>query len=739
MVGGDPLDRADRGLRLLRVRLLLLGIAGLALALRAVGAGDVFPGGGDVVLSIWDSAYHARRAFFSFEAFPALLTFDGYMSYPDGAVVPMPPLYDWALGGVARLLASSEMGFARVAAWWSPAWGVLAVLPCYAMGRALGGRGAGLVAAALLAVLPAGAFTSGVGDVDHHAAAALLAASFASLSVSLALPDLSRRDALGLGVALASCRAALLLTWSGSLLPLAVGEAALLASGLAAGSPRRLAVQAASALAAALLVAPWVALAPEPPGGPLTPTTLSWLHVAALAAAAAVASAMAVIEQRRPLGSAWARVLRGAGIAGVVGIPVLAVPALRAALAPGVAFLLGEDPWAPTNAEQKTLFASGGARQLFGYFAYAIPVAALAVLARARDPRLRAAALGLALWTAALAVLALSQVRFANEFAPFGAVAFALGLAELHAALARRLPAVAAGAVATALAGLLLWPAITEFHAPGFARAGALLSGDAEETGPHSLTRFARAIREVTPETSGYLDELGHPEYGVLCKPSHGHVIQWVARRATSANGFGPYLDPEKYETVLEFFRTGSESRAYAIARELGARYVMTYAHEGLVAGRLAGLLHRLDGSTVDGTRHAGHFRLVAEGPPGGVPLWSAFPRGAPDSVVPYKLFEVVEGARIEARLDPAALLAAALTLVTPEGRRFLWRGVAAADALGVASLRVPYATEASTPVRASGVYRVVAGGRVRSLAVSERDVREGRTLALFPTPLSAP
>lgn len=708
-----------------RARLGLLAIGALALAARALPWRDVFADDGTVVLAMWDSAYHARRAFWSFANFPALLHFDSYLAYPAGARVPMPPLYDWALAAVARALASDEPGFARVAAWWSPFFAAATLLPIHAAGRAVAGRGVGLAAAALFAVLPASVAVSSLGDADHHAVAAFLGAGFAALALSAARSE----RLLRLGVGLALVRAALATSWSGSLLPLGLGDATLALVALVAGRPALLRVQGGSALAAAALAALGVAWSGTPEGDAWSALTLSWLHVAWLVLVAAAALALAALERRRPLATAAGRVARGAALAAGVAAAGLAAAPLREALEPAFAFLAGRDVWAPANVEQRSLFATG-ATALFGYYAWLLPLTPLVALARAREQRVRAACLGLALPLAALGVLALAQARFANDFAPLGCVAFALGLDALRGALARVLPSRAALALAALAGAALLWPAATGYGLPRLERA--LLGSGPPELGPASLVRFARRVREVTPETSGYLDA-ARPEYGVLCKPSHGHAIVWEAHRPTSANGFGPYLDAERYEAVLAFYRATSEARAVEIARALEARYAITWDHDRLASGRFAHFLHRLDGTLGAGWRHAEHFRLIDEGPQGGVPLFTSFPRGAPRGVIPYKLFERVEGVRVEARPGPGGALHAALDLVTPGGRRFTWRAAARAGADGVARLRLPYATDGATPTKAAGPYRIEVGGRSSSLSLAEAQVLAGDALVVAP------
>ena len=89
----------------------------MAAWLRCLRVGEIFvrdPESGEiaeVLLRKADSAYHARRALWSFVRFPDVLLRDPYLGYPDGAVVPLPPLYDALLALGARLFASSQQGF----------------------------------------------------------------------------------------------------------------------------------------------------------------------------------------------------------------------------------------------------------------------------------------------------------------------------------------------------------------------------------------------------------------------------------------------------------------------------------------------------------------------------------------------------------------------------------------------------------------------------------------------------
>ena len=123
-------------------------------------------------------------------------------------------------------------------------------------------------------------------------------------------------------------------------------------------------------------------------------------------------------------------------------------------------------------------------------------------------------------------------------------------------------------------------------------------------------------------------------------------------------------------------------------------------------------------------------FRLIAEGPRDGRPLRSSFPFGPPARpIIPYKLYELVAGAVLEARAEPGTPLEAELRIQTPIGRRFVYRAATRAGADGVARLRVPYATETAQPTRSLGPYRLRLGDAIVRVTVREADVRSGAVL----------
>ncbi|MCP3983486.1 MAG: hypothetical protein GY723_03810 [bacterium] len=712
---------------------LLLAFA-LSLGIRSLQFDLAFSDDGAVRLAPHDASYHARRALYSFVNFPSVLIFDPYIAYPDGAPVPIPPLYDWLLAGVARIFGQDTLTFERVAAWASPLLSALTVLPIFAVGRRLGGSGVGLGAAFLFALLPASSNRSGIGNPDHHAAVALLAACWLASLIAEAVSDRDRRRRWLHAVLHAAVVAAMLLVWSGSLLYLVLGEGArLFASTVIGRHPDRLIDQGAAALLVAGLVGSWVVLTGNPLGGPFSTTELSWMHTVVLVALALLAASMAALEVFRPQPIAWRRLLRVAVVGLLIVLPLLSFDELREPLASGTGFLAKQDVWAALNIEQQPLFSSSPGRlpatTLFGGYAFLIPLAPLLVALRWRGSRLPEALFVMLAWTTLLGLLTLDQVRYAMDFAVVGSVVFAWSLADLKTRITPWLPGSGvATAVVVGLGVALLAPPLA-LHKGGLIRALKRPASARAQISPSELVRrFGEEIRRVTPETSGYLDSELLPEYGLLVPPSLGHTLLYAARRPVPANNFGPYLDPEKYHRASEFYQVSTEAAAVAIAEQLGARYVVTRPRG--VAGKSPGAffaqLHIGDGAATAGRAALEHFRLIAEA--GGSPALAR--RRRP---IPLKLFERVQGAVLEARGEPGELLAAEAKITTPGGRKIRYRAVSRVGSDGLARIRVSYSTDRTTPVRAAGPYSVSLAEARWQVPVSDAAVREGRVLRVSP------
>lgn len=715
---------------------LLFAAILLAAAVRSLGVELVFPGDGTVVFALGDAFYHARRALFSFDHFPHVLLRDPYLGFPQGAFVPWPPLYDLALGGVARLFGSTQAGFERVAAWAPVVLGAATVWPVHAAGRRLGGTGVGLAAAVLFALFPATTLYSNVGNADHHAAQALLGASVLALCLAIVSEDEADRQRLQRRfAALALVRTALLLTWPGSIVYLGLTEGCLLLAGILGARRDLLAGEAASAVASAALTAPVVFVSGTPVGGPFSAIELSRLHLALLGAVAIVALAVRALEARRPSASAVGRLVRAGWVALPIVAALLAITGTLHELGLGLGYVAKTDAYEGRNLEQYPLFAFQAgfsdalARRTLGFFAYLVPVAPFAALWCARERRLRAPALVLGAWSAVFGALALLQVRFANDYAPAGSVAFALLLSQTAQAASRTAGRRVATVLAALLALALLAPVIA-FHARALRSTVQALRGGAGDrallTYEGTMVRFAQEVRRATPPTSGFDDVSETPEYGILAYPGMGHVLHYVARRATPADNFGPYIGDESYAAVGAFFGLRQEAEALAEAERLHVRYVVTTDYGGSVPWTLINRLHRGDGSIVGAEPAFAHFRLVTEGPAGGRAIGEQFGRGIRSDGPPYKLFEIVRGAELVAHAPAGTPVSAEVLVRTPVGRQFTWRTTGVAGGDGVARLRVPYATNGRHPAHPAQAYRVSVGDTAWAVSVPEEAVVSG-------------
>lgn len=720
-----------------RFLLGLLAVAALAFAVRGLGFQWVFIGE-DVVFAPGDAMYHARRVLYGFEHFPRVLFFDPYINFPGGAAVSWPPLFDFALSALGRAFTDGGRGLEVLVAWSGPVIAALTCLPVFWLGRTLATPGVGLGAAAFFAVLPVSVNYGRVGNADHHAMVAMIGAWLLLACARLACPDLTRRELARWVAALAVARAALVLTWHGSLLYVGLADGALFLAAALTGRGRLLRAELVSALGSLAIVAPVVWISPPPLGGDYSSIALSRLHVLVIGAVAALAAVLRGLARVRPPASWGERVARTAVVAVVLLGGALLLPGPREGVLPALQFLTLRDSAGELTGEQFPLFHLFGraprrhAIHSWGFYAYLLPAAPVGLWWTLRRQPERVAAAGVvAGWSLVLAILTLLQRRYGNDLAVGAAVCLATVLAALGRGAAARAGwrPVAGGVLAVVLGVLLLSPPLVTQH---LQRARALFvqwrAGEppvdrARLVPAGALYRFAQAVRRVTPETAGFLDTNQQPEYGLIAHANLGHALQYVARRPTPTDPFWAYIGQRNWDHNFAFLAARSEAEALPLARALRARYVVTMPGAG--QAELVGRLHAHDGTR---GRPVEHFRLIVEGPVDGRPLSDIFGEPARGRV-PYKLFEIVAGAVLEVRGAPGSEVQSTVALRSPVGRRFTHRARTRVSEEGVAHLRVPYATEPTTPVRAEGPYRVRVGERELDVPVREADVLEGATI----------
>ncbi len=722
----------------------LTAVCLLSLGVRIEPVRSVFPEADMVVFHFGDadSYYHARGARWSFENYPHSLRFDPQLNFPDGAASIQPPLWDLTLATVAHGLGADSESFERVVAWVAPACAILTTIPIFWIGRRVRGPALGIGAAALYAGLSASAARSTVGNLDHHAAQSL-AGAWLLLGYAAALdPQRSIPGTAVRFVGLALARLAVLLVWQGSLFYLVYGELALVL--LAARSGRRdlLLANAASTAVTAVLVSPFAEHAGPVIGGPYTAVALSRLHVVALGSAAAVSAAAAILDARRPTVSG-VRVARVVGLGIAIGAVLMLVPDSRAGILEAFAFVGKTDPVVGTISELQPLFArplASVTRQL-GFYALLLPVTPFVLWLGARN-RTKApdGILLLCGWLVYSGAFTLAQIRYSIDFAAVGSVAFALVPVLILETAARRIPlsplAIRAGSFA--LGVLLLWPSLP---APRkITESVRFLAGSAPL--PHrgglkspsgTLVHFGRELRALTPESAGAYEPGARPTWSILAWWAIGHTLRYVAERPVIADGFVSYVGEENFRLANDFYSLDSEPEAWETTRALQARYVVTTHRAALPPGSIGRRLHMEDGRGTRDRAPLEHFRLITEGPHGGVPL-TAITGKVPKGAIPYKLFEVVPGAELVVDAPPGARVEASIEIATPTRRRFSWKRAARADDRGRAHLRVPYPTGGETPAHSNRPYRVRIGDRFHDVEVSEEAVRSGTEVAV-PAP----
>jgi asparagine N-glycosylation enzyme membrane subunit Stt3 len=555
---------------------------------RSIGYELAFLDDGAFVYGSPDAFYHARRAFYTFSNFPSFLIRDPCINYPDGAVITHPPLYDWLIAAITRSFGSDVATFHRVTAWIPVFLGTLTLIPIQRLGRRIGGTGVGLGAAAIYAFMPIAISYARVGEIDHHAAAGLIGAILLALFVALLDADASTRATVRSFVALSLARGAILLVWSGSLLYLVPGEVALVIVAVLRNQRQLLIGQTLSCLATVLFVLPFVLMIGEPAGGHYSTTELSRFHLLAYAAGALLCSGWLLLQRSLDLASSRARLLGLLALIAAIAGASLLLPGLRDAIGSGLSFLGKSDGYTETVLEQLPLFHEQGAitrhagERRMGYYAYLVSLVPLVYLRRPRRPGLRAAHLLLFAWSMLFGYLAIEQVRYAHDYAAAGCVGFALILAWLRELAIERWGNERAATIAVCALGIFLFaPAIRLQLIPTVNETLQHRFGPASDVDRALYTidgtqlRFAQRVARATPD-SGCAEAKAPPPYGILAHPSLGHVLHYVAQRATPADPFGPYIGRENFDAVGRFITTDSEETAIAIANRLGTPYVAT-------------------------------------------------------------------------------------------------------------------------------------------------------------------
>lgn len=138
----------------------------------------VFPTDGVVNLQDNDPWYHLRLLEHQIPNFPHRLGHDPFLVHPGGSGVPVGPFFDLSLAAVLRLFAGASPAqhtIETAAAYYPPILAVLVCIVTFFAGAVIFNRWAGLIAAAMIAVIPGPFFIrSSLGFYDHHVMEVLL-------------------------------------------------------------------------------------------------------------------------------------------------------------------------------------------------------------------------------------------------------------------------------------------------------------------------------------------------------------------------------------------------------------------------------------------------------------------------------------------------------------------------------------------------------------------------------------
>lgn len=157
--------------------ILLLAIFALSLYLRTVMPYDSVFRDGVVAFASDDAVYHMRLVENTLQNFPNRIFFDPYTLYPLGSKIHFGPLWTQLIATVSLITGMGSYNMETVntiGAFMPSVFGALVVFPVYFIGRSLGNRITGLIAALMIAVLPGPFFSrSTLGFTDHHVAEVL--------------------------------------------------------------------------------------------------------------------------------------------------------------------------------------------------------------------------------------------------------------------------------------------------------------------------------------------------------------------------------------------------------------------------------------------------------------------------------------------------------------------------------------------------------------------------------------
>ncbi len=759
--------------------LLLGGIILLGLVLRLLPALYCIVDD-NVIFMGPDSYYHMRRIALTIVHYPIANTFDSYVNYPHGFQILWPPLFDVVVATAALIvgLGSPDAFTIEVVSSLVPVlMGIAVIALTYFIARDAMNEKVALIAALVMAILPAGVFRSLFGVVDHHELEVLISLAMYLLFIRAVsgarkagpgMASISRVRPMLYAALAGLATASMILSWDGA--PIFVGVIVVYAFVQYIRDARN--GENSGYLTAVGLVASAVAFAVIAPVAILSvplfyfnAAVISWFHIVYTVGLVlfflTMGSLSAALLKR---GIPWQAlpVSAIAIFAAAILALKLALPEFMHGIEIGIWYLSGTDKVLNTISEVEPIYLSMGRLSPavpWAYFSFIGPIAVLGFIIyilALRGKKLNNIEVFFIVWTVMILALAIIQKRFINLLAVnasvFGGYVFykALELAGLEQYLgtADRKKSSRAGSMTTSLLAVIL---IIPFLLMPALLNSITLAGSPE---PYVLDWDAACswVRDNTPETSFLYtpDEGNRPEYGIMSWWDYGNYILYRAERPARANNFQTGID-----AAADFFILGDESRANAIMDKNNLKYVMLdYRMGSPWAGVRYGIFEDLaylagddpmmyhDNITSNTTLPANdnyfnsmYSRLYYCGGCGGNvsghdirPLEHYRLLYVTNGLDPVKVFEYVEGATITGRADPGSTVEIKLKLATTYGQgEYCNDTVAGPD--GRYSFTVPYPTSSDMYVKTDSAYHIDGGSVSTSVAVPESAVLDGATI----------
>lgn len=755
----------------------------IAALVRAISMPDLIARARDFPISFVDTIYHLRRVELIL-AGHLVPPFDRYSSYPTGGDFTWPPLFDYCIALPAWIVGLGDPSRAVIA--WTAAivsglLGAAIVIPAFLLGRRLAGTAAGVLAGLFMATMPFHAAYAPFGRPDHHGAeTALIGLYFAGLfacDAAVSRAGTRFRDLLGGGrpvpiglmIATAAAGAALLSVQTGAVLLIALASAVLMLraiGGVLRNESREstfvamFVPQAVAAAAVFLLTLFWgghrrLDFVYNQPSM-FQPTLFAlfglfplYLHLASVGVGKFV-----------PMRWVRAGLLAAGAVVLFLVVPLTASPALFDTIRAAGGWVGKDEVYLQTVLETQPLFVRDGSwtfAPAWRHAGLALPLGLLGVLVLLAMSRRRrsgagdggestaADALFVLIWTLSFFLLASFQLRFLNFAVLPIALAGAVALARLGAGshLGRILAFMTSSAVV--ICGIALsYDALTN---------RVVMQDKLVLEGCHWLAT-------QTPDPGSFLDPDEPAEYGVMTNPTFGHHVVYLGRRPATSN---PFFDLDALGRTADFFLADGPEAAVRAMERAQCRYAVLSmrCYDMWFYYSLLSEERREDWLAAMPLDELETMRLLAQGPCMGLYFSDAAERvefelpggrfaaendydrfrlvyeseetlaaDAPDvpfvgrAVPMWKVFELVEGARVRGTGPRGATAELSIRVRTSRGREFDWRRSAILGEDRRFSFVVPYAAEA-----ADATVTIAANGRVvstKNVAIPEAAVIDG-------------